>query len=203
MGYLPDTPDNVRFEIEAVDDSYLDGTAIKKQIRITFGPPETPPLHLLLVIPKDIPDTVPVFLGPNFHGNHSVMADVKIPVSTVWQPQRGAGVVDNLATEDARGTSASRWSIEEVLARGYASATFYHGDLDPDKNDFSDGVHAAMRETDAPDRTATSWGSLAAWAFGVHRAVDYLVTDPDIDGDRIAVMGIHATEKRLCWPAQR
>lgn len=188
-GYLPETPENVSFEIEEVDDSYLDGQAIKKQVRITYGPPATPPLHLLLVIPKETPDPVPVFLGPNFHGNHSVLADADIPLSTVWQPQRGTGVENNLATEAARGSSASRWSIPEVIARGYASATFYHGDLDPDKNDFSDGVHAAMREADAPERTATSWGSLAAWAFGIHRAVDYLVTDPDVDAARIAVMG--------------
>ncbi len=188
-GYLPPPPDNISFEIESVDDGYLDGAAIKKQIRITYGPPATPPIYLLLVIPGDHPDPVPVFLGPNFHANHAVLPDTDIPLSTVWQPERGAGVVDHLATEASRGTSISRWSIEEVVARGYASATFYHGDLDPDKNDFTDGIHAAMRGADEPERTATSWGSLAAWAYGVHRAVDYLISDPDIDAARIAVMG--------------
>src|SRR5207253_6109327 len=32
-------------------------------------------------------------------------------------------------------------------------------------------------------------GTLMAWAWGIHRAVDYLVTDPDLDRDRIAVVG--------------
>src|SRR5262249_47270523 len=32
-------------------------------------------------------------------------------------------------------------------------------------------------------------GTIAAWAWGVQRLVDYLVTDPDIDAKRIAVVG--------------
>ena len=46
-----------------------------------------------------------------------------------------------------------------------------------------------MRQEDGSPRTENSWGGLAAWAYGIHRAVDYLVTDPDIDTERIAVMG--------------
>ncbi len=188
-GYMPASPENINFKIDAVDASYLDGEAIKKQITINFGPSDTPPIHLLLVVPKNNPDPVPVFLGLNFHGNHSVLPDTDIPLTTIWQPERGQGVVDNMATEDSRGTGASRWSIEEVIARGYASATFYHGDLDPDKDDFSDGIHASMLQVDGSSRTDSSWGSLAAWAYGLHRAVDYLVTDPDIDSEKIVVMG--------------
>src|SRR5206468_6864333 len=33
------------------------------------------------------------------------------------------------------------------------------------------------------------WGTIAAWAWGIHRAVDYLVTDKDLDKSRIAVVG--------------
>ncbi len=188
-GYLPAPPERVQFSIDALDVNYLDGTAIKKQVTINYGPPLTPPLHLLLVVPKESPDPVPVFLGPNFHGNHAVLSDLDITLSSVWQPDRGEGVVNNRATDASRGTSATRWSIKEVIARGYASATFYHGDLDPDKDDFSDGIHAVMKQEDGSARSDTSWGSLAAWAYGIHRAVDYLITDPDIDNARIAVMG--------------
>jgi hypothetical protein len=33
------------------------------------------------------------------------------------------------------------------------------------------------------------WGTIAAWAWGIHRAVDYLVTDKDLDKTKIAVVG--------------
>src|SRR5581483_953464 len=33
------------------------------------------------------------------------------------------------------------------------------------------------------------WGTIAAWAWGIQRAIDYLVTDPDIDAARIIVVG--------------
>ena len=35
----------------------------------------------------------------------------------------------------------------------------------------------------------TNRGTLAAWAWGFHRCVDYLVADPDIDARRIAAVG--------------
>ncbi len=187
-GVMP-PPASVEAAIDHVDARALDGAATMKQVTLRFGPEGTPPIHLLLVIPNETPDPAPVFLGLNFYGNHSVLADSSIPLSTIWVPDRAPGVVDNRATEAARGSAADRWSIPEVIARGYAVATFYHGDVDPDKDDFTDGVHPHFAVDGTTERTDQSWGTLAAWAWGLHRAVDYLVTDPDIDGDRIAVMG--------------
>jgi uncharacterized Zn-binding protein involved in type VI secretion len=37
--------------------------------------------------------------------------------------------------------------------------------------------------------SSSSYASVAAWAWGVHRAVDYLVTDKKVNGKRIAIMG--------------
>jgi len=188
-GKMPDAPDNVRATIEQEDPVYFGGKATKKVLTILFGPEGAPPIHLLLVIPNDRSGPTPVFLGLNFMGNHTVLEDSDIPLSTSWIPNRGTGVTDNRATDEARGTSASRWEIEKSIDRGYAIATFFHGDVDPDRNDFTDGIHPFYLEPGQTTREQHEWGTLAAWAWGLHRAVDYLVTDPDIDADHIAVMG--------------
>lgn len=199
-GYMPPAG-AIQHEVTLVDPNYMEGQAIKKLVTLTFGPEGTPPLHLLVVIPAETPDPAPVFLGLNFYGNHSVLPDEDIPLSAAWMPERGEGVVDNRATDAARGTSMSRWSIAHVVSRGYAVATFYHGDIDPDRDDFSDGVHASIPLDGSTERTDHSWGALSAWAWGLHRVVDYLVLDPDIDADRIAVMGHSRNGKAALWAA--
>ena len=40
---------------------------------------------------------------------------------------------------------------------------------------------------DKGDRDGTA--TIMWWAWGIHRAVDYLVTDPHVDGKRLAVVG--------------
>ena len=39
------------------------------------------------------------------------------------------------------------------------------------------------------ERPDEAWGTLAAWAWGGSRAMDYLVQDSDVDATRVAVVG--------------
>ena len=64
----------------------------------------------------------------------------------------------------------------------------YCGDIAPDHAGFADGVFPAYAKGDSK-RGADDWGAVAAWAWGLSRAVDYLATDTNIDRDRIAVVG--------------
>ena len=137
------------------------------------------------------------FLGLNFRGNHSIHSDPGITLSKSWM-RRGAGVVDNQATEKTRGAAASRWPVEKILARGYALATVYYGDIDPDFHDeFKNGVHGFLQKP--RERRGDSWGSIAAWAWGLSRAVDYLENDDDIDSKHIALLGHSRLGKTSLW----
>jgi hypothetical protein len=130
-----------------------------------------------------------VFLGLNFGGNHAVNADPGIRLGEVWVRGR-----KQAATEESRAATASRWSIDQILARGYGLATIYYYDIEPD---FNGGKKYGVRANTptAPD----SWGSIGAWAWGLSRAMDYLETDKRVDAKRVAVMGHSRLGKTALW----
>ena len=105
------------------------------------APTHGPAFEILLYVPNAASRPVPAFLGLNFDGNHAVHPD---PASGSRPPgcDEGPGVVDHRATEAGRGTSAAAsWPVERILDRGYALATVYYGDLEPDHADgWKDGV---------------------------------------------------------------
>ncbi len=70
-----------------------------------------------------------------------------------------------------RGERAHVWAIENSINRGYAVGTYAVADMDPDKHDWTDGIHAKYKN--APGDSLTRWGTIAAWAWGLHRVVDY------------------------------
>lgn len=185
-GFLPPAPANLRAKVELSDANYFQGRATKKQVTISFGPDAAPKIHLLLVIPNRRSGPAPVFVGMNFCGNHALLNDPQIPLPDQWIYSSCQGTQGERATEASRGTQIDTWAIEATIDRGYAVATFYSGDVDPDRNDFSDGVHPHFQ---SGPRTVDSWGTIAAWSWGIHRAVDYLVADSDLDRKRIAVVG--------------
>lgn len=188
-GRAPDAPQNLRATAVECDKNYFGGKATKKDLTLHFGPDGTPPLHLLLVVPNKRERPAAVFVGANFHGNHTLVNDPSVALPTVWVPSRGPGVENNRATDAGRGTSVDVWNLEGSIDRGYAVASFYCGDIDPDKPDFTDGVHAAYYNSGQTAPGPHEWGTIAAWAWGISRAVDYLVTDDDLDAKRIAVVG--------------
>lgn len=195
-------PEGMRFETAAPSQEWLDGAAERRQISVHFAPPaERPAMDILIYLPTQRTAPVPLFIGLNFFGNHTIQADPGIRLSDRWMrndPKHG--VVDNRATEASRGTSASRWAVDRIVARGYGLATVYCGDLDPDYDDgFQNGIHPLFYRPGQNRPAADEWGTIGAWAWGLSRALDYLETDPDIDHRRIAVMGHSRLGKTSLW----
>jgi hypothetical protein len=186
-GYLP-PPLKVAAKLEREDPKALDGKATLRELTLSFGTPETPPIHLLLVAPNTRKGPAPVFVGMNFCGNHALLKDPAIRLPTAWMYPNRAGVKDNRATDAGRGTEIDTWALDQAVARGYAVATFYNGDIDPDRKDRADGIQPHLNKKGARP-SPHDWGTIAAWAWGVHRAVDYLVTDKDLDAKRIIAVG--------------
>lgn len=183
-GQLPPRPAEVSGKVERVDEAALGGKATLSEVKLTFGPANTPPVYLMLVVPNQRTRPAPVVLALSYFGNHTLVDDRKVRLNPNWMPERGEGVVANRATEASRGTWTKFWPIEDLVARGYALATFYNGDVEPDAPE-QPGLRKVFPQQDPDD----DCGSIAAWAWGLGRAVDYLITAPAVDPRRIVVTG--------------
>jgi (4-O-methyl)-D-glucuronate---lignin esterase len=205
-GKTPTPPKPIKpiFTVNSEDREALGGKAIRREVAILFADDAASPrINLLLYLPRDAAPgrRVPAFLGLNFEGNHAVNKDPGISLSTQWlRNDPKAGVVNHRASEASRGSEASRWPVERILARGYALATAYYGDIDPDYDDgFQNGIHPLFYQPGQTRPAADEWGSIGAWAWGLSRALDYLETAPEVDASHVVLMGHSRLGKTALW----
>ncbi|MDB5095750.1 MAG: acetylxylan esterase [Cyanobacteria bacterium RYN_339] len=193
-GRSPSAPLQASYRQLSLDRKALHGLATRKELAISLtGRPGGPEMHLLVYLPNHRKGRAPLFLGLNFHGNQSINLDPGIRVSTAWMGWSGS---KHRATAESRGREARRWPLETILARGYGVATAYYGDMFPDRADgLRDSIIPVMGAARAPDQ----WGAIAAWAWGLSRAMDYLVKDPDVEPGKIAVWGHSRLGKTALW----
>jgi hypothetical protein len=99
--------------------------------------------------------------------------------SDASQPAKQFPILISLSfSADENGLGAA----SSALARGYAVATIGYNQLGADAPNYrSTAFFPAYPDYD--------WNDISAWAWGLSRAVDYLVTDPAIDKDKIMITG--------------
>lgn len=192
-GHYPQKQVTPRFELLEQSDKALGGKAIRKQVAIHLDGMPTPIL-LLIYQPAGVKGKVPAFVGMNFKGNHQVNIDPEIIISA------NAPKGKDLGTDAPRGAASSRWPLEEIVGAGYAVATIYRGDVDPDHDDgFKNGIHPLFYRAGQTKPDAEEWGTIGAWAWGLSRVMDYLEQDKSIDHKRVAVVGHSRLGKTSLW----
>lgn len=199
-------PAGMHWQTTAVDRAALGGRATRKEIKVWVTPGTAGPhFNILVYQPNNLPTPPAVFLGLNFHGNHTVHADPGIALPDSWVPnQEKAGVADHRASLVMRGAETAKWQVEAVVARGYATATVYCGDLCPDHPEgLAENIAARFGEAapGAEERPAGAWGAVGVWAWGLSRALDVLAEDPTLDARRVAVHGHSRLGKAALWAA--
>ncbi len=165
-------PAGMKISVMETTPGMMDGAAERRLIRLDWtGPGGTGGMNLILFVPTAQQKPAGCFL-----------------------------LICNRPSENIDPTRVQKspyWPAEAIIARGYAAATFYNDDLDPDKHDeFKNGVHGVF---DTLPRGNDAWGTLAAWAWGASRAIDALVEQPGIDAKRIAVVGHSRGGKTALW----
>ncbi len=185
-GTLPKTGFSTQFELMHEVKS-PDGKAIRKQIRIRVETAKgSSDALMLLVLPLSaLP--VPVILGLNFNGNHTTSKD--------------GSVLPSLSSKESlqqiaqlRGSKSYRWPFDQSVQRGIGLATICCHDFAPDDaNTYNTRLISLF---DDPN-----FMSVSAWAFGLSRAIDYLVQDKAVDPMRIALIGHSRLGKAALWAA--
>jgi hypothetical protein len=190
-------PDDLKYEVTGTKPDALSGKATLKFIHISLvDHPQWKGIDVMLYVPNGSKGKVPVFVGLSFGGNHAVSKEPDVPIHERWTRSNSTK-----ASTDSRGQEASRWPLEMILDRGFALATAYYGDIEPDHaNGWKDGVRAALSK----DGTNTvwqesDWGAIGAWSWGLSRILDYLETDKDVDAKKAAVIGHSRLGKTSLW----
>jgi hypothetical protein len=188
-GRLPPPPDRRAFERHGPRDC-LDGKAELRDVTIYLHKDRADrPLPVILITPKGI-KSPPVFVGMNFCGNHALLDDAKIPLPTGWVRNNCAGAVNERATDAGRGSQKDTWNADLIVSRGYALASFYSGDIDPDTPEMADGIGPLFYKPGQDKQADDDASTIALWAWGFHRVVDFLTENPNlVDPQRIAVVG--------------
>lgn len=201
-GRVPPITAKPTFDITSVDKTAFGGKATRKLVTIRLlGMPDGPLMHLLVYVPNAAQRPVPAFVGLNFVGNQGVSEDPAVPVTSRWVRAHPDYAPKNRATAASRGVQASRWQLEMVLSRGYATATAYYGDLEEDHPEgWKNGIRGALPHGEAgADFKPDEWAAISAWAWGLSRAMDYLAADPEIDARRVIVHGHSRLGKTALW----
>jgi len=167
-------PENLRFESLGPDKEMMDGKAIRRRVAVCYkGPGGEGRIEVTAFIPKR-EKRVPAFV-------------------LICNRSPGKNI------DPERKELSPFWPAENLVARGYAAIAYYNGDVDPDVHDgFTNGVHGVF-QPDPNMRTADSWGTIAAWAWGASRVMDWIETEKMINSAQVGVVGHSRGGKTALW----
>ena len=198
FGVSPARPTNMSFDVFDKGTPAFDGKATRRQVTIYFSPDKSgPKMDLLVYLPANARKRVPLFLNLSFTANSSTVNDPGIKPGEVWGRDKKRGPVAQYA-------ALGRLDPLPFLAQGIGVATVYYGDIEPD---FQGGLPHSVRSLYLkPGQTEfapNEWGAIAAWGWGLSRALDYLETDKGVDAKRVAIFGISRLGKTVLWAGAR
>jgi hypothetical protein len=209
-GRIPATAPKVTWELVSTDTNALGGLAIMKKLAGHMGSPDGPAIGVTLYTPSKAAKPVPALVsisfdfgaargrGPN-STNTASAANTRSNGSVAQPFPPGSG---RAATNGPRvGAFATRGTPTELITNGFAYATIVYNSIETDASGQTN-VNLARRLALAPGQMVPApdeWGTIAAWAWGISRVIDYLETDRTVDAKRVAITGVSRLGKTVLW----
>lgn len=180
-GQRPDTAYRVQFSTVAERSGVFDGSVDARQVRITVSAGEEEYSFSLLVFePRDASSATAVKHPAIVHLNNREFPTLE---SAINEP-------------------SDFWPVREICEQGFIAAAVSTHEIDPDKaGQFENGIRGFLAQASGETPDDHAWAALSAWGWGVSRAVDYLLTLPSVDPQRIAVVGHSRGGKAALWAA--
>ena len=199
-GKVPGDLAITKWEVIEEGTGAINGKAKRKQVDIHVeNNGKKLSFNILLYLPNNV-EKAPMFLGYNFYGNHIVYNDPNIRISNAWARNNNTyGITEHRLTEESRGAQTENWQVEKIIDAGYGLATIYYGEVDPDRDDFSDGIHPLFYNEGQDKPLDNEWGAISAWAWGLTKAMDYLEQDPGVDASKVITFGHSRLGKTSLW----
>jgi hypothetical protein len=163
-------PADFRVEVIRADSQALEGMATVQEVEISFSTPGEPwRFRATLVVPNGRTQPSPAFILISHRGPRSL----ELVASNAF------------------------WPVRQMIERGYATIAFDAQEIDSDRPDgYQQGVRAAWSAAIPGDE---AWGTIAAWAWGASRVMDYLEQEAMVDARRVAVVGHSRGGKAALW----
>ena len=198
FGRSPHPPAHLTYDRFDPGTPAFDGIAIRKQTTIYFSPDKSgPKMNLLVYLPAKAQKPVPLLLCISFSDNSVTVNDPGIREGEVWNKE-------HKKVPGKQGMSIGKIDVVPLIDAGFGFATVYYGDIEPDfEGGLPYGVRALYLKPGQKQPAPDEWGAIAAWGWGLSRALDYLEKDPQVDGKRVALYGASRLGKTVLWAGAR
>jgi hypothetical protein len=187
-------PKNIRYYVFDHGSLAFEGKAKRSQVTVYFSNvADEPKMDLLIYVPNKATEPVPLLLYISFRANSVAVDDPGVREGFIWNRDR----------KKVPAGEIRRWkplSVPAVLERGFGFASVYYGDIEPDfQGGAKYGVRSLFTETENSKPKYNDCGAIAAWSWGLSRALDYFEKDEKVDANRVAIMGVSRLGKTVLW----
>src|SRR5215213_3197847 len=198
FGRSPGRPAGMSFDVFDGGTPALGGKALRRQVTINFTRDKAgPKMDLLVYLPAGARQPVPLLLNLSFTANSNAVDDPGIKPGEVWGR-------DRKRIPAPQGVSFGKLDVLPFLASGIGVASVYYGDIDPDfPGGLPHGARALYLKPGQTEPAPDEWGTIAAWGWGLSRALDYFETDKGVDAKRVAIVGASRLGKTVLWAGAR